>query len=232
MKKRIRLMACCMLLSAAGIATAQNNAPEWANFNRYAEQNAQLKADGTSAGKVVFMGNSITEAWVARHPEFFQENGYIGRGISGQTSFQFLLRFREDVIALAPRIVVINAGTNDIAENSGPYREDYTFGNIVSMTELAQANGIKVVLTSVLPSNRFSWSPKVTDIPQKIQSLNRRLKAYADAHGIPFVDYYPHMVSPAGQAQNPDYTPDGVHPNLEGYKVMEALVKPVIDGMR
>lgn len=160
-------MACCLLLSMAGIATAQNNAHEWANFKRYAQQNAQLIADGTSTGKVVFMGNSITEGWANQHPDFFEKNGYIGRGIGGQTSYQFLLRFREDVISLSPSIVVINAGTNDVAENTGPYNEDYTFGNIASMVEMAQANGIKVILTSTLPSAKFGWNPKVTDAPQK-----------------------------------------------------------------
>lgn len=225
-------MACCLLLGMAGIANAQNNAHEWANFKRYAQQNAQLIADGQSAGKVVFMGNSITELWVSKHPDFFEKNGYIGRGISGQTSYQFLLRFRQDVISLSPKIVVINAGTNDVAENTGPYNEDYTFGNIVSMVEMAQTNGIKVILTSTLPSAKFSWNPKVTDAPQKIQSLNRRIKAYADEKGIPYVDYYTPMVRPSDQAQKPEYTMDGVHPNPQGYDVMEALIKPVIDKMQ
>lgn len=232
MKKEIRLLACCLLLAAAGSAAAQNNAHEWANFKRYAEQNTQLKTSGTAAGKVVFMGNSITEGWVNQHPDFFEKNGYIGRGISGQTSYQFLLRFREDVISLSPSIVVINAGTNDVAENTGPYNEDYTFGNIASMVELAQANGIKVILTSTLPSAKFGWNPKITDAPQKIQSLNKRIKAYADAQGIPFVDYYSHMVRPDDQAQDPKYSSDGVHPNSQGYDVMEELVKPVIEKMR
>ena len=107
------------------------------------------------------MGNSITEGWVRTHPDFFKTNGYIGRGIGGQTSYQFLLRFREDVINLSPALVVINAGTNDVAENVGPYNEEYTFGNIISMVELAKANKIKVILTSVLPAATFKWRPEI-----------------------------------------------------------------------
>lgn len=117
--------------------------------------------------RVVFLGNSITEGWVRTHPDFFKTNGYIGRGISGQTSYQFLLRFREDVINLSPALVVINAGTNDVAENTNPYNEDYTFGNIVSMVELAKVNKIKVILTSVLPAAAFKWRMEIKDAPQK-----------------------------------------------------------------
>ncbi len=229
MTKKALLAVACLLFLLAGTATAQNNAHEWANFKRYAEQNAQLKADGSAAGKVVFMGNSITEGWVNQHPDFFTKNGYIGRGISGQTSYQYLLRFRQDVVELAPRIVVINAGTNDIAENTGAYNEDYTFGNIVSMVEMAQANGIKVILTSTLPTKTFGWRPEITDAPQKITALNKRVKAYADAHGIPYVDYYSRFVDPATQGQQEQYTLDGVHPNSKGYDVMEALIQPAIE---
>lgn len=229
MTKKALLAVACLLFLLAGTATAQNNAHEWANFKRYAEQNAQLKADGSAAGKVVFMGNSITEGWVNQHPDFFTKNGYIGRGISGQTSYQYLLRFRQDVVELAPRIVVINAGTNDIAENTGAYNEDYTFGNIVSMVEMAQANGIKVILTSTLPTKTFGWRPEITDAPQKITALNKRVKAYADAHGISYVDYYSRFVDPATQGQQEQYTLDGVHPNSKGYDVMEALIQPAIE---
>ena len=113
------------------------------------------KRNFISFGVSFYAGNSITEGWVRTHPDFFKTNGYIGRGISGQTSYQFLLRFREDVINLSPALVVINAGTNDVAENTGAYNEDYTFGNIASMAELAKANKIKVILTSVLPAAEF-----------------------------------------------------------------------------
>ena len=212
-------------------ATAQKNAQEWGNYQYYAEKNIPLRATSTVSGRVVFIGNSITEGWVNQHPDFFTKNGYIGRGISGQTSYQMLLRFREDVIALAPEVVVINAATNDIAENTGPYVEEYSFGNIASMADLARAHGIKVILTTTLPSDHFGWNSAITDAPAKIVALNNRLRAYAQEQGIPFVDYYTDMVRPEDGAQQPQYTGDGVHPNSQGYDVMEALIKPVIDGL-
>lgn len=175
------------------------------------------------------MGNSITEGWVNTHRSFFTDNGYIGRGIGGQTSYQFLLRYREDVINLSPALVVINAGTNDVAENTGPYNEDYTFGNIVSMVELARANKIKVILTSTLPAASFGWNPSIKDGAEKIASLNARIENYAKKHKIPFVDYYQAMVVGDNRALNPAYTNDGVHPTAEGYTIMEKLIKKAID---
>lgn len=199
------------------------------NLKRYAEANKELVRKGKQKDRVVFMGNSITEGWVANDAAFFEDNGYVGRGIGGQTSSHFLLRFREDVIKLAPALVVINAGTNDIAENAGAYNEEYTFGNIVSMVELARANKIKVILTSVLPAAAFGWNPSVKDAPQKIMQLNARIRKYAQENKIPYVDYYSEMVEGDNKTLNSSYTRDGVHPTLEGYKVMEALIKKAID---
>lgn len=175
------------------------------------------------------MGNSITEGWVRTHPDFFKTNGYIGRGISGQTSYQFLVRFRKDVINLSPALVVINAGTNDVAENTQAYNEDYTFGNIVSMVELAKANKIKVILTSVLPAAAFKWRPEIKDASQKIRSLNARIEAYAKANKIPYVNYYQALVVAENHALNPQYSKDGVHPTGEGYSIMEPLIKNAIE---
>ncbi len=217
----------CLCLSWAEVSDAQNN--DWANLNRYASENKVLPQPSEGEKRVVFMGNSITEGWVNCHPDFFKENNYIGRGISGQTSYQFLLRFRQDVVNLSPTLVVINAGTNDIAENTGPYNEDYTLGNIISMVQLAQANGIKVILTSTLPAASFGWRPEITDAPQKIASLNTRIKQYADQNDIPYVDYYKEMVYGDNNGLNPAYSKDGVHPTPEGYDVMENLIKGVID---
>lgn len=203
---------------------AQRDVVRWSGLQKYSVDNASIrKAD------VIFMGNSITENWVKFHPEFFKENNYIGRGISGHTSYQFLLRFREDVIKLNPKVIIINVGTNDIAENCGPYVEEYTFGNIVSMVELAEANGIKVLMSSVLPASSFKWNLSVKDAVEKIKSLNSRLKAYAKRNNIPYIDYYERMVDLSDGAMIPDYTKDGVHPNLQGYMVMEAIVKPLLD---
>jgi len=184
-----------------------------------------LTAPAEGQPRVVLMGDSITEIWPDRHPVFFEETGFIGRGISGQVSAQMLVRFRQDVIDLHPDIVVINAGTNDVAENQGPYDENFTLGNIISMTELAQANGIAVVLTSVLPAAGFRWRPALTDAADKIAALNARIRAYAAGQGIPYVDYYSSLVvDDPSRALNPAYSNDGVHPVAAGYEVMEPLL--------
>ena len=224
------LLVAALLLGGASMGTYAQKY-EFAWFDRYAKENASMPAPKKGEKRVVFLGNSITEGWVNTHPEFFKENGYIGRGIGGQTSYQFLLRFREDVIKLSPYLVIINAGTNDVAENTGPYVEEYTFGNIVSMVELAKANKIKVILTSVLPAAGFRWQPSIKDAPEKIKSLNARIEAYAKKHKIPYVDYYSAMLAPDGKSLHSDYEipGDGVHPCGNGYDVMESLIQPAID---
>lgn len=228
MKAGLNLWACVLLLLVQGLAVCHAQDKDFANLKRYAGDNRILQKQGAVKGRVVFMGNSITEGWVRTDAAFFEENGYVGRGISGQTSSQFLLRFREDVVKLEPEVVVINAGTNDVAENTGPYVEEYTFGNIVSMAELARANGIKVVLTSVLPAASFGWNKAVTDAPQKIASLNGRIAAYAAEQGFPYVDYYHALLAADGHSLDKAYSKDGVHPTLEGYRVMEPLVRKVV----
>ena len=217
---------------SASILTANAEKKDWANFARYENDNAQLMAQPASPESVVFMGNSITDYWPVKHPDFFTDNGYVGRGISGQTSYHFLSRFREDVINLQPKIVVINVATNDIAENSHPYNPDRTFGNIMSMVELARANGIKVVLTTTLPAASFGWNPSIIDAPEKIEALNKRLKAYADEHGIPFADYYSRLLAPDGRSLDKRYSEDGVHPNAAGYTVMEEVITPILNTLK
>ena len=206
---------------------------DFANWKRYAEQNAALGHPAKNERRVVLMGNSITEGWVKTRPEFFKENNLIGRGISGQTSYQFLLRFREDVINLKPRVVVINYGTNDIAENTGAYNEDLTFGNVLSMVELARYHKIKVILTSCLPAAGFRWRPSVVDAMAKIKRLNARVEAYAKAHKIPYVDYFSALLSADGTGMDASFATDspGVHPNADGYAVMEKLLLPIIRKM-
>lgn len=203
-------------------------AQDWAKLSRYAEENQVVRDTTQGRVRVVFMGNSITEGWPEKRPDFFTSNGYVGRGISGQTSYQFLLRFRQDVIGLNPRVVVINAGTNDVAENAGPYVEEQTFNNIVSMVELARLHKIKVVLSTVLPAKGFSWRKELTDAPEKISSLNARLRQYAKEQKLPFVDYYTPLVLDESGTMNPAYTTDGVHPTVDGYAVMEPLVQEVL----
>lgn len=217
----------CLLFSWTETMAQKHD--QFANFKRYEQANKELPAPAKKEKRVVFMGNSITEEWVRIHPEFFKENGYIGRGISGQTTYQFLLRFRNDVINLKPKVIIINGGTNDVAENTGPFNLNNTFGNIASMAEIAKANNIKVILTSVLPASGFRWNKKITDAPERIEALNAKIKEYAKENKIPYVDYYTPMVTGEERALNPDYSKDGVHPTLEGYLVMEALIKPAID---
>ena len=215
------LLATVSLLMSVNTIHAQ----DWAGRQKFAAANDALTAPAEGEPRVVLMGDSITEIWPDRHPVFFAETGYIGRGISGQVSAQMLVRFRQDVIDLHPAVAVINAGTNDVAENQGPYDEDFTLGNIISMTELAQANGIAVVLTSVLPAAGFRWRPAITDAADKIAALNARIRAYAAEQGIPYVDYYSALVvDDSSRALNPAYSNDGVHPVAAGYEVMEPLL--------
>lgn len=218
-------LSSCMLLCALSLTA---NADDVAGFSRYENANKQLVSEPNTGTRVVFIGNSITDFWASSRPEFFSANDFIGRGISGQTTYQFLMRFREDVINLKPAAVVINGGTNDVAENMYPYNSDRTFGNIISMVELAQANNVKVILASVLPASGFNWNTSIKDAADKIAALNARIKEYATANEIPYVDYYSEMVYGDNRALNPEYTADGVHPNDVGYEVMESIVIPVV----
>lgn len=210
------------------ILTLECAAQDWPNLNRYREANKAImemrKNDSEDARKnwVVFMGNSITQNWASMDPEFFARNNYIGRGISGQTSPQMLLRFRQDVIELAPKAVVILAGTNDIAGNTGPSSIDMIMDNIISMAQLARANGIRVVLCSVLPANRYKWAPDVKPADTIIE-LNRQIKAYAEANQMVYVDFHTALVDKE-KGLSAAYGADGVHPTLDGYKIMESLV--------
>jgi lysophospholipase L1-like esterase len=194
---------------------------DWGNLGRYLKENQEV-ADKAMTQSVVFYGNSITENWKRFDKDFFEKNQFIGRGISGQTTSQMLVRFRQDVVNLKPDAVVILAGTNDIAENTGPISVENIAGNIISMAEIAKANGIKPIFCSVLPVFQYSWNKAIEPV-EKIRKLNELLKKYAGDNNIPFVDYYtPFADEKGGFPQK--YSPDGVHPNLEGYKIMEKLV--------
>jgi len=227
----IRWLGATLLVAISLLLSVHSSySQDWGGLQRFSEANAALAAPAEEQPRVVLMGDSITEEWLRLRPDFFTSNGYVGRGISGQVSAQMLVRFRQDVIDLHPAVVVINAGTNDVAENQGSYSEGFTLGNIISMTELAQANGIAVVLTSVLPAAAFRWRPSITDAADKIAALNARIRAYAASQGIPYVDYYtPMVVSNPSRALNPAYSKDGVHPLPAGYAVMEPLVVKAID---
>ena len=196
-----------------------------AGINRYRQANKYVKP---GEKKVVFLGNSITEAWASVDSAFFKDNNYIGRGISAQTSAQLLLRFRQDVLDLKPKAVVIHIGTNDVAENTGPYDPEFTMGNIISMVELAKSHKIKVMLASVLPSTNFEWRRSLGDRSQMIVELNQRIREYAAKNKIPYIDYHSAMKN-AQNGMDPHLAADGVHPTLEGFKVMEKLAKQAID---
>ncbi|MDR3247067.1 MAG: SGNH/GDSL hydrolase family protein [Prevotellaceae bacterium] len=201
---------------------------ELINLQRYAKENSELPEPAKKDRRVVFIGNSITQGWASKRPDFFTSNNYIGRGISGQTSPQLLSRFRRDVIDLKPAAVLINIGTNDIAENTGTYDEEFTLGNIKSMAELAKANKIKVILSSVTPVKEYPWRKEIKNVPEMIQSLNAKIKAYATANKFAYVDYYSSMHD-ENHALIGSYGTDGVHPNAKGYEVMEKIAKTVID---
>ncbi len=206
-------------------------AQDWANLGRYREANAQLGPPKAGEQRVVFMGNSITEGWVNAFPDYFTNNNFIGRGISGQTTPQMLVRFRADVIQLQPAAVVILAGTNDIAGNTGPSTIEMIADNIFSMAELATAHGIKVILCSVLPVYDYPWRPGLAPAG-KIIALNALVKAYAAAHGHTYLDYHSAMADER-QGLPKVYADDEVHPTRAGYERMMELcteaVKQALD---
>ena len=199
---------------------------DWASLARYRNENAALPAPRPGERRVVFMGNSITEGWAQHFPAMFPGKPYVGRGIGGQTTPQMLVRFRQDVVALRPAAVVILAGTNDIAGNTGPSTLAMIEDNIASMAELAKANGIRVVLASVLPVYDYPWRPGLEPAP-KIVALNAWLKRYAAAHGAVYLDYHSAMADER-QGLRRELSGDGVHPNEAGYRVMAPLAERAI----
>ncbi|MBE6240364.1 MAG: acylhydrolase [Bacteroidales bacterium] len=194
------------------------SAQDWAKFGRYEKSNSEV----TQKPKAVFMGDSITDGWATKDPDFFSDNNFIGRGISGQTTSHMLVRFQRDVVDLAPKYVLILAGTNDIAKNNGDITLANVLGNIKSMCEIAKANKIKPVICSVLPADRFGWRPGVKPA-EEIVKLNKMLKEYADSQKIMYIDYYSVLADENGGLPA-KHASDGVHPNLSCYKIMEQIV--------
>ena len=224
----------CAPASRTGPSPAAAPSPEelrlrndWAYLGRYREANAQLAPPAAGENRVVFYGNSITEGWAPLFAAQFPGKPYIGRGISGQTTPQMLVRFRQDVIALHPRVVVILAGTNDIAGNTGPSTIAMIEDNIASMAEVARANGIRAVLSSVLPVFDYPWKPGLHPVPT-ILALNEWLRDYAAAHDAVYLDYHTAMAD-ARQGLPTTLSADGVHPNEAGYRVMAPLAERAIE---
>ena len=201
-----------------------DNIQDWPNLKRYQEENLSLGHPQENEKRVVFMGDSITEEWSRLYPNYFEERSYINRGIGGQTTPQMLIRFKQDVVDLKPAVVVILAGTNDIAGNTGPSNVKMITDNIFSMATIATAHGIQVVLSSVLPVYLYDWSPEIIDPPSTIDAVNELLKEHAVSNGIEYLDYFSEMVDDR-KGLKKEYTPDGVHPNEKGYELMSTIAE-------
>ena len=202
------------------------NWADWANFKKYADQNKSVPQKVKGERRVVFLGNSIFEGWLRSRPEFFAGKPYYDRGISGQTTPQMLLRFYDDVLALNPDVLVLKCGINDIAQNTGPYDPVKTMNNIKAIAQLARANKIKVVLCSVLPANDFKWRPGL-EPADKVIALNAEIKKFANEQDYFYLDLYSSVVD-ENKGMRKEYASDGVHPTVEGYKVIEPLVEDAI----
>jgi len=221
MRRVVVIVILCLLFCA--IYAQDTTHKDWAKFGRYEQANLDLK----KAPRAIFYGNSITDFWVNNDSVFFADNQFVDRGVSGQTTSEMLVRFRQDVINLKPKAVVIMAGINDMAHNNGMISQKNILGNIISMAELAKVNKIKVILCSVLPCDRFKWRPELKPA-ESVKSLNVLIKRYAQDNNIPYLDYYTTMATPDG-AMKPELTKDGCHPTLAGYKVMEPLALEIIN---
>jgi len=221
-----RISAALLIGLASSHVGAQVANTDWAQLGKYRAANAALAAPAPNENRVVFMGNSITEGWATYFDSLFPGKPYVGRGISGQTTPQMLVRFRQDVIALKPKVVVILGGTNDIAGNTGPSTLEMIEDNIVSMTELARSNHIRVVLVSVLPAADFPWRRGLDPAP-KIVALNTWIRGYAARIGAVYLDLHTPMAD-ANNGMKAELSSDGVHPNLAGYRLMSGPTERAI----
>jgi len=211
---------------APSVEAMQKKLNDWPQLDRYRDANASLPPVAAGEKRIVFYGDSITDAW-ARKPEvFFPGKHYIGRGISGQTTPQMLVRFQQDIVRLKPTVVVILAGTNDIAGNTGPSTLQMIEDNFESMSEIAKANNIKLVISSILPADHYNWRPEVRPA-QQIREIDTRLKALCQREGLVYLDYYTSMAN-AGGGLDPELAKDGVHPTGKGYAMMSPLAEKAI----
>lgn len=243
MKKAI-VFPFLLLHAAVGIAQPANSSPtlqilaerldadeqrlaDWPQLARYREDNARLGAPAPSEARVVFFGDSITDSWGRDAGEFFPGKPYVNRGISGQTTPQMLVRFAQDVVALKPRAVVVLAGTNDIAGNTGPATPQMIEDNLAAMAAIARQNGIKLVFASILPAKGYPWRPEVRPV-DTIRELNAWLKAYCTREKLTYLDYYRAMAGADG-GMRAELSSDGVHPNAAGYAVMAPLAQKAIE---
>ena len=228
MKNRLRVLTFIVIFFQFTMTIAQDPNPmDWPNFKQFEELNTKLAKMKKNKNRVVFMGNSITIGWLQTNPKFFKDKNYVNRGISGQTTPQMLVRFRADVVDINADVVVILAGTNDIAGNTGPITLKMIANNLKSMTEIAQANGIKVILCSVLPAYDYPWSPgKKPNI--KIPKLNSMIKDFAKESGAFYLDYFK-ALNDGNNGIIEEYSNDGVHLTAKGYQVLEPMLEKALD---
>lgn len=219
--KKLTLFIVLMTMSFFGFAQ------DWFGYNRYKADNEKIIAS-KNYPKVVFMGNSITDNWAYFHPEFFSENNFCGRGISGQTSTQMLVRFYDDVVALHPKAVVIMAGTNDVAHNDFWVKPEQVVENIKAMCNIAKANGITPIISSIPPCKEFVWRKEIKNAGETIVNINNELKAYAQANDLVYVDYHAALTDENLGFQE-TLSEDGCHPNPDTYYTMEEMVLKAIN---
>jgi len=200
---------------------------DWANISKYQNENELIGLPKNGEKRVVFLGSSIFEFWKQKDPEYFNSHSYVDRGISGQISSQLLIRFRQDVINLKPKAVIILAGSNDLAGSKGHVNNETILNNIKSMADLARKNHIKVILCKYLPVYEYPWNKALKGAANQIISLNEAIMAYAKENSFTILDYFTPLVDERN-GQKAEFTTDGVHPNLAGYKVMEVVTDEAI----
>jgi lysophospholipase L1-like esterase len=227
---KIKLFLFVLLISGSNLyaqAVKEDFSDDWAALSKYKKENEQIGLPKKGEKRVVFLGSSIFEFWKQKDPEYFNKNAYIDRGISGQISPQLLIRFRQDVINLKPKAVIILAGSNDLAGNKGHVSNETILNNIKNMVELAKKNHIKVILCKYLPVYEYPWNKNLKQVPEQIILLNKEIVAYAEENNFTILDYFSPLVDDRN-GQKAEYTTDGVHPNLAGYKVMEVVTDAAI----
>ena len=203
---------------------------DWPNLAKYRKANEKLKGTSSGGNRIVLVGDSITEGWTEFNPGFFQENNMVNRGISGQTTPQMLIRLKQDAIHLDPKIIIINGGTSDIWGNTGPSTPDMIIDNLCSMAEIASKNNIQVVLSTILPVYQYPDRDDIIDPPKTISFINSVLQDYCNKNSLAFLDYFSPMADEKKGLRS-DYGTDGVHPNKQGYSVMEQVVRETISGI-
>jgi len=216
------LILSVLLVTAVALCAQNDKRHDWAQFYRYQDSNSAYLSKEKKNPWVVFMGNSITDHWAQKRPEFFEKHNFAGRGISGQTSSEMLVRFQADVVDLHPKVVVILSGINDIALNNGNISHEHILQNIISMCQLAKANKIKPVICSLTPCKQFTWRRELQPA-ESIVALNKLLREYAKKNHIKYVDYWSELAAEDGGMRE-EYTTDGCHLTAKGYEVMEETI--------